>query len=132
MPQIPAGGGCMIPPMEPLPSLMMSMNALRSERAGQLTAVSTEQSFAYWRALGTIYGGWVKVKYGEVAEGMRLVRVGSTAYCATGAAAWGSLSSRPPGQSMWRSQDNLKKVCPCWTRRYRSLKGQGNAGSRRS
>ena len=50
--------------------------------------MSTEQSFAYWRALGTVYGGWVKVKSGHVAEGLRLIRSGSTAYRATGAAAW--------------------------------------------
>jgi len=69
--------------------LFLGDNAALAERAGQLVAVSTEQSFAYWRALGTIYGGWVKVKSGDVAEGMFLIRSGSTAYGATGAAAWG-------------------------------------------
>jgi predicted ATPase len=69
-------------------ALFLGDNTALDERAGQLIAVSTERSFAYWRALGTIYGGWAKVKYGDVAEGMRLIRSGSTAYCATGAAAW--------------------------------------------
>jgi predicted ATPase len=50
--------------------------------------VSTEQSFAYWRALGTIYSGWVKVNHDAVTEGISLLRSGSAAYRATGAAAW--------------------------------------------
>ena len=54
----------------------------------QLIAVATEQGFPYWRALGTIYRGWVKVKNGDVAEGISLLRSGSTAYRATGAEVW--------------------------------------------
>jgi adenylate cyclase len=50
--------------------------------------VATEQGFPLWRAWGTIYRGWVKVKNGDVAEGMSLLRRGSTAYRATGAEAW--------------------------------------------
>jgi len=69
-------------------TLLLGDNAALDQRAGQLIAMSTEQSFAYWRALGTVYGGWVKVKSGHVAEGLRLIRSGSTAYRATGAAAW--------------------------------------------
>jgi predicted ATPase len=68
--------------------LLIGDDAALGEQARQLIAVSTEQSFAYWRALGTIYRGWVKVKNGEVAEGMALMRSGSAAYRATGAAAW--------------------------------------------
>jgi class 3 adenylate cyclase/predicted ATPase len=68
--------------------LLIGDDAALGERAGQLIAVSTEQSFAYWRALGTIYRGWVEVKNGEVAEGIALMRSGSAAYRATGAAAW--------------------------------------------
>jgi predicted ATPase len=68
--------------------LLVGDNTALTERVSELTAVSTEQSFAYWRALATIYGGWVKVEYGNVAEGIALIRSGSTAYCATGAAAW--------------------------------------------
>ena len=68
--------------------LLLGDNAALGERAGQLIAMSTEQSFAYWRALGTIYGGWVRIKDGDVAEGLGLIRSGSTAYRATGAVAW--------------------------------------------
>ena len=49
---------------------------------------TTEQGFAYWRALGTIYRGWVRVKNGDVTEGMSLLRSGSAAYRATGAEVW--------------------------------------------
>ena len=38
--------------------------------------------------MGTIYRGWVKVKNGDVAEGISLLRSGSTAYRATGAELW--------------------------------------------
>jgi predicted ATPase len=71
--------------------LLLGNNPLLGERAAQLITLSTEQSFASWRALGTIYGGWVKVKNGDVAEGIYLIRSGSAAYRATGAAAWAPL-----------------------------------------
>ena len=54
------------------------------ERADQLVSTATEQGFPYWRAVGTICGGWVKVKNGAVTEGMSLLRSGSSAFCATG------------------------------------------------
>ena len=63
-------------------------NAALDERADQLVAVTTEQGFPHWRAQGTIYRGWVKVKNGDVAEGISLLRSGSAAYRATGAEAW--------------------------------------------
>ncbi len=63
-------------------------NAALDERAGQLVAVATEQGFVHWRAEGTIYRGWVKVKNGDVAEGISLLRSGSAAYRATGAEFW--------------------------------------------
>ena len=63
-------------------------NAALDERADQLVAVATEQGFPHWRAQGTIYRGWVKVKNGDVAEGISLLRSGSTAYRATGAESW--------------------------------------------
>ena len=68
--------------------LLLGDNTALDELASRLIAVSTEQSFAYWRALGTIYGGWAKVNKGDVEEGLVLLRSGSTDYCATGAAAW--------------------------------------------
>jgi class 3 adenylate cyclase/predicted ATPase len=56
--------------------------------ADQLAAVATEQGFPHWRAEGTICRGWVKVKNGDVAEGISLLRSGAAAYCATGAELW--------------------------------------------
>ena len=55
------------------------------ERADELIAIATEQGFPYWRAMGTIFRGWVKVKNGDVTEGMSLLRSGSSAFRATGA-----------------------------------------------
>jgi class 3 adenylate cyclase/predicted ATPase len=66
-------------------SLVGDNAALLNEWADELVAVTTEQGFPYWRALGTIYSGWVKVKNGDVVKGMSLLRSGSTAYRATGA-----------------------------------------------
>src|SRR5204862_7021090 len=38
-----------------------------------------------WRGVGSVYGGWVVVKDGGVAEGISLLRGGACAYCGTGA-----------------------------------------------
>jgi predicted ATPase len=54
------------------------------ERAGELIAVATEQSFPEWRGYGVSYRGWAKVKNGDVADGISLLRRGSTALHATG------------------------------------------------
>ena len=59
--------------------------------------MSGQTSWLRWRpsrvsptggAQGTIYRGWVKVKNGDVAEGISLLRSGSSAYRATGAEMW--------------------------------------------
>jgi predicted ATPase len=63
-------------------------NAALDERVGQLVAETTEQGFTHWGAQGTICLGWVKVKNGDVAEGISLLRSGSNAWCATGAETW--------------------------------------------
>jgi predicted ATPase len=63
-------------------------NAALDEWVDQVVAVTTEQGFPVWRAQGTIFRGWVKVKNGDVAEGISLLRSGSIAYRATGAEAW--------------------------------------------
>jgi predicted ATPase len=63
-------------------------NAALDDRAGQLIAVATEQSFPHWGAQGTIFRGWVKVKNDDVTEGISLLRSGSSAYRATGAEVW--------------------------------------------
>ena len=58
------------------------------EQLEQLDEVATEQRFPHWGAEGTIFRGWVKVKNGAMAEGMSLLRGGSTAYRATGSELW--------------------------------------------
>jgi class 3 adenylate cyclase/predicted ATPase len=58
------------------------------EWAGQLVTVAAEQGFLLWRAMGTVYRGWVRVAEGDVAEGISLLRQGSAAYRATGAEAF--------------------------------------------
>jgi predicted ATPase len=82
------------------PSLAMSLscgnillslvgdNAVQDEWVDQLVAVTTEQGFPFWRAQATIFRGWVKVKNGDVAKGISLLRSGSAVYRATGAEAW--------------------------------------------
>jgi class 3 adenylate cyclase/predicted ATPase len=60
-------------------------DAALDEWADQLVAVTTEQGIPSWRALGTIHRGWVKVKNGDVTEGMSLLRSSSIAFRATGA-----------------------------------------------
>ena len=57
-------------------------------RADELVAVATEQGFPFWGAQGKVFRGWVKVKDGGVAEGISLLRSGSTALRATGLEAW--------------------------------------------
>jgi class 3 adenylate cyclase/tetratricopeptide (TPR) repeat protein len=63
-------------------------DAVLGEWTNQLIWVATEQGFPFWRAWGTIHRGWVKVKNGDVAEGISLLRSGSADYRATGAKAW--------------------------------------------
>jgi predicted ATPase len=67
--------------------LLVGDNAALNERAGELIAVAAEQGFPLWRALGTIYCGWVEVEDGDVAEGISLIRSGLAAYGAAGTAA---------------------------------------------
>jgi predicted ATPase len=54
------------------------------ERPDQLVTVAAEQSFPYWGAVGTLFRGWAKVKNGDVAGGISLLRGGLTAVRATG------------------------------------------------
>src|SRR5207237_2060624 len=72
-------------------TLLLSLvgdDAALDARADELIAVAAEQDFPLWGAQGTIYQGWVKVKNGDLAEGISLLRLGSNAYHATGAEAW--------------------------------------------
>jgi predicted ATPase len=67
---------------------LAGVDAALSERVHQLLAVTTEQGFAQWGAVGTVYRAWVEVKNGDVTEGISLLRSGLAAYRATGAELW--------------------------------------------
>jgi predicted ATPase len=67
---------------------LLGDGAALDERTDELVAVATEQGFPFWRAQGTIFRGWVRVENGDVAEGVSLLRSGSTAFRATGAELW--------------------------------------------
>ena len=59
-------------------------NAALDARTEQQLAVAAEQGFPLPLALGTAFRGWVKVKNGNVVEGLSLMRSGWTACRATG------------------------------------------------
>jgi predicted ATPase len=63
-------------------------NAALGERADQLFTLAIEQGFPFWRAEATSFHGWVKVKNGDVTEGISLLRSSLAAYRATGAEVW--------------------------------------------
>ncbi len=67
---------------------LVGENAALDEQADELVSVAAEQGFPYWRAHGTIYRGWAKVKNGDVTEGISLLRSGLAAFRATGAEMW--------------------------------------------
>jgi predicted ATPase len=74
-----------------LGAILLSLGRDRSvpdELVDQLVEVTTEQGFPTWRAYGTALCGCVKVKNGDVADGISLLRSGSAAYRATGAEVW--------------------------------------------
>ena len=64
---------------------LVGNDVILDEWSDQLVAVTTEQGFPVWRAIGTVYCGWVTVKKGDAVEGISLLRSGSSAYRATGA-----------------------------------------------
>ena len=74
--------------MGAVPLWLVGDNVALDERVDQLVALTAGQGFPFWRAWGTIYRGWVKVKNGDVAEGISFLCSGSAAYRATGAEAW--------------------------------------------
>jgi predicted ATPase len=55
--------------------------------ADQLLAIATEQRFTQWESAGSIFCGWIKVKNGNVAEGLSQLASGSAAYRNAGSAA---------------------------------------------
>jgi predicted ATPase len=71
-----------------LPLALAGDNTVLGECADQLCSVATEQGFPQWRAEGMIYQGWVKVKSGGLADGISLLRSGTTTFRATGAELW--------------------------------------------
>jgi class 3 adenylate cyclase/predicted ATPase len=72
----------------PILLALIGDDAVLGKWVEELVTVTTEQGFPHWRALGTIYRGGVKIKNGDLAEGISLLRGGSAAYRATGAEAW--------------------------------------------
>ena len=68
-----------------VPFSLVGEDAILGEWADQLVAVASEQGLPFWGAMGTAYRGWVKVKNGEVSEGMSLLRSGTAAFRGTGA-----------------------------------------------
>jgi predicted ATPase len=63
-------------------------DATLNEAAEQLVTITTEQGFPFYRAQGNICRGWRKVKNGDVAEGILLLRGGVAVWRATGAVVW--------------------------------------------
>jgi class 3 adenylate cyclase/tetratricopeptide (TPR) repeat protein len=76
--------------------LLVGGEASPDEWIDQLMAIATEQGFPLWRAGAMIYRGEAKVKNGALAEGIALMRRGSTAYRATGSEVGGPLSVAAP------------------------------------
>jgi predicted ATPase/class 3 adenylate cyclase len=58
------------------------------EHAEAAVALSTEQGFTQWLAMGTSLRGWALAMQGQGEEGLAQVRQGIAAYRATGAALW--------------------------------------------
>ena len=54
--------------------LLVEDIAVLSEGINELIAVTTEQGYPGWGALETISRGWVKVKNGDIATGLSLLR----------------------------------------------------------
>ncbi len=85
-------------PHPPTLAMSLGMNALLlaiigddvglEQRVEGLVAIAADQGFPFYRATGAIFRGWVKAKNADVTEGLSLLRAGSSAYCATGAAVW--------------------------------------------
>jgi tetratricopeptide (TPR) repeat protein len=67
---------------------LLGGNPVLGERVDELVAVTTEQGFAHWTSVGTIFRGWAKVANGDVAEGLPLMRSRSAGSRAAGAELW--------------------------------------------
>jgi predicted ATPase len=62
------------------PLLLVGDDAALAKRVDELVAVATEQSLPYFRPFEATYRGWLRVKNGDVVEGMSLLRRSSPAY----------------------------------------------------
>ncbi len=71
-----------------LPLSFAGDDAALGEQSEQLVAVASEHGFPVFGAMGRIHRGWVKVKEGNVAEGISLLRNGIAAFRATGTDMW--------------------------------------------
>jgi class 3 adenylate cyclase/predicted ATPase len=71
-----------------IPFSLAGDSKAEGQRAEQLFEMATERGFAQWHATAMINRGWVAVMDGHVAEGISLLRSGSTAYRSTGAELW--------------------------------------------
>jgi len=67
---------------------LVGENEALEKRSDELVAVTTEGGFPHWGAIGAIYAGWVKIRSGDLAQGMSLLRSGQRAFGATGAENW--------------------------------------------
>jgi predicted ATPase len=63
-------------------------NVSLDKEADKLVAAAIEHGFSLYHAQGTIFRGWVKVRYGNISEGIDLLRSGSDAYRGTGSEVW--------------------------------------------
>jgi predicted ATPase len=68
-----------------IPVSLVGEGAVLGEWADQLVALASEHGLPFWGAIGTSYRGWVKVKNGDLAEGISLLRSGIAAFRGTGA-----------------------------------------------
>jgi DNA-binding winged helix-turn-helix (wHTH) protein/predicted ATPase len=59
-----------------------------TERSDALMAVASEQGLPFYQAWAAMFRGHAKVRQGDVAEGMALLRGGEAAYRRTGAVMW--------------------------------------------
>jgi predicted ATPase len=65
--------------------LLVRDDAALEEQVERLIALAAEQGFPYWGAQGEIYRGWIRVKSGDMAQGISLLHSGSSAFRTTGA-----------------------------------------------
>ena len=68
-----------------VPFALIGDGAVLGEWADELVALASEQGLPFWGAIGTSHRGWVKVKNGDVLEGISLLRNGTAAFRGTGA-----------------------------------------------